>query len=714
MYKVYCDDKLLHDMNTDDLILISPKLKLKINIPGELSFIIDPLHPFYEDIKEITSYIKVLQNDEIIFAGRPVNVKKDFQNKKKILVVGELSYLSDSVSQPLDVGNKNIRQVLTRLIEHHNNSVEDEKAYAVGMVTVHNDISSIVDKNWGSTLEKIGLIIKKCGGYLQIRHENGVRYIDYLADFMNTNSQVIRFGDNLIDFSNNLDLTNLLTVIIPLGKDNLTIESVNAGSIELVSSAVEKYGIKKKIVKFNDIDNVSALKDKAQQYLQDTQFEHLVITTKAIDLHYLDAEIESIKLLDKIRVYSATHGLNKYFPVSKLSIDLVNPQNNKITLGQTIQKGLSEITKSQIEAVKKEVEHLPSSVLKQAQDNATQLINNATNGYVVTTADEQLIMDTNDKETAIKVWRWNVNGLGYSHNGYNGPYETAITMDGGIVGERIVAGSITGDKLNAGSITVAWNQYTNAIQLEQGQLVIYDGIVHDNKKRAALDEDGIHFYRHGDYLGKLGTNQWNKKPSEKGLTFDLEADGAYINWGAKTHDSDSFYDMKFMYVNENHSLPFSDGTGVFAGGQLHIGCDLNTHEYAILDPTIKFKNVGSVQESFWSNHSNKGLVYRLEDDGKFLSWEAKSNTSDYYSSKLLYVNGDNDFYLEGDNEERFYANRLHILCDLDMHNWSMMNCIIEDCYIKYWNFKGCLTGDIALDEATLKFKNGILIGLEWN
>ena len=55
---------------------------------------------------------------------------------------------------------------------------------------------------------------------------------------------------------------------------------------------------------------------------------------------------------------------------------------------------------------------------------------NYKNGHVVTTADEQLIMDTADKKTARKLWRWNLNGLGYSKTGYNGTYDTAITMDG--------------------------------------------------------------------------------------------------------------------------------------------------------------------------------------------------------------------------------------------------------------------------------------------
>ena len=90
------------------------------------------------------------------------------------------------------------------------------------------------------------------------------------------------------------------------------------------------------------------------------------------------------------------------------------------------------------------------SILEEARDNATQIMNSATHGYVVTTADEQLIMDTRDVNTAIRLWRWNINGLAYSEKGYKGPYKTAITMDGTIMGEMIAAGSIVADKIDIG------------------------------------------------------------------------------------------------------------------------------------------------------------------------------------------------------------------------------------------------------------------------
>ena len=89
---------------------------------------------------------------------------------------------------------------------------------------------------------------------------------------------------------------------------------------------------------------------------------------------------------------------------------------------------------------------------------ATALITGAQGGNVVINQDadgfpsELLIMDTKDINTAKNVWRWNIGGFGYSSNGYNGPYKTAITMDGGIVADFINTGSLSAALIKAGTM----------------------------------------------------------------------------------------------------------------------------------------------------------------------------------------------------------------------------------------------------------------------
>ena len=87
---------------------------------------------------------------------------------------------------------------------------------------------------------------------------------------------------------------------------------------------------------------------------------------------------------------------------------------------------------------------------------ATNRITGQNGGHVVINENDSgpaeiLIMDTDDIRTAKKVWRWNQGGLGYSSNGYSGPYGTAVTQDGEIVGSYIQAESIAGSKLKIDS-----------------------------------------------------------------------------------------------------------------------------------------------------------------------------------------------------------------------------------------------------------------------
>ena len=77
--------------------------------------------------------------------------------------------------------------------------------------------------------------------------------------------------------------------------------------------------------------------------------------------------------------------------------------------------------------------------------NQTDLINSQfKNGYIVIDENELLILDELPKEKAKNVWRFNMGGLGHSKNGYLGPFPLAITQDGKINADYILAGVLRG------------------------------------------------------------------------------------------------------------------------------------------------------------------------------------------------------------------------------------------------------------------------------
>ena len=117
---------------------------------------------------------------------------------------------------------------------------------------------------------------------------------------------------------------------------------------------------------------------------------------------------------------------------------------------------------------------------------------------------------------------------------------------------------------NAYNVRVAWNGNSKYIQLEAGQLAIYNGEVSTSQKRAVFDEQGNHFYRDGYYIGKIGTNQWSGNNAHKGLVFDLDYQGKYMAFAQmKSQGAGSYTTM----------LCFSRAGSIYDQYGIHLGCD---------------------------------------------------------------------------------------------------------------------------------------------
>ena len=120
-------------------------------------------------------------------------------------------------------------------------------------------------------------------------------------------------------------------------------------------------------------------------------------------------------------------------------------------------------TDKRLEIIKKQIEDSVGNQitdLEQAILDATDLITTELGGYVLKRENELLIMDNPDPELAVKVWRWNLGGLGYSTTGVNGTYGTAITMNGAIVANYITTGTLSADRVRTGLLSsVAGNSY---------------------------------------------------------------------------------------------------------------------------------------------------------------------------------------------------------------------------------------------------------------
>lgn len=745
MYRVYCNDSPLYDLRDEDLVLISPIVKIGENTAGSFEFSILPKHPHYEEVNELTSVITAYDGDEEIFCGRVVEITKDLYNRKKVICEGELAYFNDSIQRPAKYQGLTVRGYLETLVNIHNQQVKNQgidKTFKVGAVTVQDNNDYVYKyTNWESTLEVIKTdLLNTYGGYLRIRKENGVRYIDYLADYPNTNTQVIEFGSNLLDFTHDMVASDIVTAVIPLGARledvtevegldaYLTIKDVNGGVDYVYSQeAVKSYGWIFKTVKWDDVHVADNLLRKGKEYLSDIQFAQITLTVSAVDLHMLHVDMERIKVLDEIRVTSSPNGLDRFFPVSEMTIYLDKPSNNKLTLGTSYSKtSLSTKTESNMTSIKDKIDSLPnkSEILEEARENASQLIHSATNGHVVTTADEQLIMDTADKKTARKLWRWNLNGLGYSKTGYNGTYDTAITMDGQIVGERLVGGSVTADKLSVSYKSSVEKQISDAIddsndytddklksywtrvEVETAIKNTKDAVLISAKETATSYTD--------DKLKSYSTSAQIKVKTD---SIESEVEKKLNSSELSTKIQQNASAVKIAWNNISKYIQFESGelriydSAVSSSQKLvskfnYNGCHFYRNDYYV-------GKIGT--NELQSDSSKKGLNFDLESNGAYMTWASKdSSSANVYTMKWTYVQ-------KGKGWGNYTAGELHAGCNVDMHGWTLKNPSFEGGGINgTLNFVQILRMDSDGTVASwsngckMQFKNGILISGTWN
>lgn len=354
MYRVLCDGKVLHDVRDEDYMLLGPKVALELNKTGNFDFSILPRHPNVDVINKLKSKIEVYEDSELLFSGRSLTDEIDFQRTGQVSCEGELAFLLDSVQRAHTYGSEssevhkadNNIDIFKALIAEHNSQMGAEKQFTIGTIDIDSVPITKLSTNYETTWDFINTnFIGKYPGYLRVRHENGIRYLDYVKQYGKVSNQVIRFGENLLDLKKYTKAENIKTAIIPVGGNGVTnIASANGGKDYIYNQeAVDLYGWIYEKVDFPDAVDPKDLLAKGQEYLKTCVNLAITIELTAVDLHMIDVDINAIRLGDLVPCVSQQHGLlstmgdvSTYYLVSKYEIDLENPANNKIVLGRTI------------------------------------------------------------------------------------------------------------------------------------------------------------------------------------------------------------------------------------------------------------------------------------------------------------------------------------------------------------------------------------------
>lgn len=281
----------------------------------------------------------------------------------------------------------------------------------------------------------------------------------------------IRYGKNLTDLEQEENIQDTYTGIVPYWYKEETETLVTLPEKVVMSDNADRFPFHRVLPhdftsNFEQEPSAEALRTAAQNYVRNN---NIGIPKVSLDVSFVAlwqtdeykdrANQERINLCDTVTVVFEELGVSSTAKVIETKYNVLLDRYESIKIGEakssfadTFVKEQQE-TQVQIDAAKSEVQ--------KAVEIATDLINNGFGGYVTfkPNADgdfeELLIMDTKDPETATKVWRWNLNGLGYSANGYNGPYTSAITMDGHIVADFVDTGTLNANIIKTGILSDA-------------------------------------------------------------------------------------------------------------------------------------------------------------------------------------------------------------------------------------------------------------------
>ena len=479
IYKIKLDGKVLYYPGDRQAAVINPELDLQTGYAGELTLKVPPLNPLYGEIHNRKSMVSVYRGNTEIFYGEVRTREKDRFKNQPVKATGALSFLADSILPQQEWHDISPRDLLDAWLQLHNNQVEDRKKIYTGVVTIHDSNDSlyrITDRE--NTLEAIrDKLVDRLGGYLRLRHENDKLYLDWLTiqEYGKYCEQPIQFGENLMDYSETMTADDVITALIPLGaaieqetdetaseferlEKNVDITSVNDGKDYIYSKeAVENFGWVWRTEKWDDVSVPANLLKKATEFLTSNQYESLVISLTAVDLSLFGQDYDSFDIGDRVLCNAIPYGMKKVLPVMEMKIPLQQPDQAQLTLGENLQQSFTDQTSGTFTQIRQETTdagRVQIEWMKSAIDNLTKQMTGAKGGYKLTEFDENglwlrdLYMDAPDKNQATNILQINKNGIGGSHNGYAGPYTVGMTLDGTILGERILAGSIKTEALS--------------------------------------------------------------------------------------------------------------------------------------------------------------------------------------------------------------------------------------------------------------------------
>ena len=337
----------------------------------------------------------------------------------------------------------------------------------------------------------------------------------------------IRYGKNLTALSQEIDMSNLCTGVIPYYIDDETNTKVVGAK---VSTGLVLDVDRDQAVDFSsDVDPESAtpiatqLATLASNYITNNIFTR-VFSSITLDFVQMGELKDRVDLCDTVHIFFEPLGISVALKCVATVWDVLQERYIQTTFGDS-RNSIADTIVNQQQAIKETVDNVSTAI-----ERATDLITGNLGGYVVmhdTNADgkpdEILIMDTEDINTAVNVIRMNQAGIGLSTTGYAGPYTTAVTSSG-IVADVITTGVLNASLIKAGVISDAAGN--SQIDMTNGQAILYELAAKAYSKVIDADTNDVLAQMVAGQLG--GSFKLYNRNNKNGVNLNAFAEGGDV------------------------------------------------------------------------------------------------------------------------------------------------------------------------------------------
>lgn len=465
-----------------DMIIIPTKAKIHKEDNGS----------YYLDFECSLDYINEIVADNILVANTPqgyqaFRISNPQKTRKKItakcyhIFFDSKNYLIEDSN----VVNKNCNDAL----DHLNSATSDTSPFTT--VSNINGINSFrcVRK---SLYEAIQTVIERWGGHLVCDNFT----IKVMSSIGQDNGVTVRYGKNLKDITCEENWDNVVTKLMPVGKDGLLLQNKYVYSDTQYPIPYTKTVSFEQNLNQEDFESEQAYQQALINDLE-IQAQNYVNNNCYPSLNYkLKANLEKITDVgDTVVVIDERLGLNIETNVIAFDYDCILEKYTEIEFGNFTKKLsglLSDVSNTAQTTTNEAIQDIQITLNTELQEAQDKIWNALGSSYCIYEGDKILIVDTVPKENATNVLMINNGGIGFSNTGINGPFNSAWTIDNVFNAEQINVINFTANLIKGGTLKLGSNLNQN------GNLEVYDTA---NNLIAELNNNGLKMYgADGSYI----------------------------------------------------------------------------------------------------------------------------------------------------------------------------------------------------------------------